>query len=193
MANLFDPANAPTGVPTNIIVGDFVQFKISEYSEDYPNTAYTMTFLARIATGNSTEITFDATASGDDYLFSVGSSTSENFDVGHYHYQLEIKRNSDNERLIVDRGEIDVLTDLDNNIDPRTHAEIMLGKIEGLLEGKADADVSSYSINNRSLTKLSPDELVEWRDYYRREVADQKRQESITHGRKTSATILMRF
>lgn len=193
MANLFDPANAPTGVPTNIVVGDFVQFKITEYSEDYPNTAYTMTFLARSATGNSTEITFDATASGDDYLFSVGSSTSENFDVGHFHYQLEIKRNSDNERLIVDRGEIDILTDLDNNIDPRTHAEIMLGKIEGLLEGKADADVSSYSINNRSLTKLSPDELVEWRDYYRREVADQKRQEAITHGRKTSATILMRF
>jgi len=193
VANLFDPANAPTGVPTNIVVGDFVQFKITEYSEDYPNTAYTMTFLARSATGNSTEITFDATASGDDYLFSVGSSTSENFDVGHFHYQLEIKRNSDNERLIVDRGEIDILTDLDNNIDPRTHAEIMLGKIEGLLEGKADADVSSYSINNRSLTKLSPDELVEWRDYYRREVADQKRQEAITHGRKTSATILMRF
>ena len=193
MANLFDPANAPTGVPTNIVVGDFVQFKITEYSEDYPNTAYTMTFLARSATGNSTEITFDATASGDDYLFSVGSSTSENFDVGHFHYQLEIKRNSDNERLIVDRCEIDILTDLDNNIDPRTHAEIMLGKIEGLLEGKADADVSSYSINNRSLTKLSPDELVEWRDYYRREVADQKRQEAITHGRKTSATILMRF
>ena len=122
MANLFDPANAPTGVPTNIVVGDFVQFKITEYSEDYPNTAYTMTFLARSATGNSTEITFDATASGDDYLFSVGSSTSENFDVGHFHYQLEIKRNSDNERLIVDRGEIDILTYLDNNIDPRTHA-----------------------------------------------------------------------
>ena len=170
-----------------------MQFKISEYSADYPNTAYTVTFLARIATGANTEITFDATASGDDYLFSVGSSTSEGFDAGHYHYQLEIKRNSDNERLIVDRGEIDVLTDLDNNIDPRTHSEIMLGKIESILEGKADADVSSYSINNRSLTKLSPDELVQWRDYYRREVADQKRQEAITHGRKTSATILMRF
>lgn len=193
MANLFDPANAPTGVPTSIVVGDFVQFKISEYSADYPNTAYTMSFLARIATGANTEFTFDATASGEDYLFSVGSSTTENYDAGHYHYQLEIKRNSDNERLIVDRGEIDILTDLDNNIDPRTHAEIMLGKIEGILEGKADADVSSYSISGRSLTKFSPEELVQWRDYYRREVADQKRQEAITHGRKTSATILMRF
>lgn len=193
MANLFDSANAPTGVPTEVVVGDFVQFKITQFSEDYSNSLFTMRFVARISTGGSTEIKVDATSLGDDYLFAVPSSTSANYSVGDYHYQLEIERNSDNERIIVDRGQIKVSTDFDNQVDPRHHAEIMLGKIEGILEGKADSDVSSYSIAGRSLTKLSPDELVQWRDYYRREVSAIKRKEAIKHGRKPKSTILLRF
>lgn len=193
MANLFDSANAPTGVPTEIVVGDFVQFKITQFSDDYSNSLFTMRFVARIATGGASEIKVDATASGDDYLFTVSSATSASYDVGHYHYQIEIERDSDNERIIVDRGELDIVTDFDNQVDPREHAEIMLTKIESILEGKADSDVSSYSIAGRSLTKLSPEELVQWRDYYRREVSAIKRQEAIKHGRKPKSTILLRF
>jgi len=193
VANLFDSANAPVGVPTEVVIGDFIQFKITQFSADYDNTLHTMRFVARIATGNSSEIKFDATASDDDYLFTVSSSVSEDYDVGHYHYQLEIERDSDNERIVVDRGEIDFVTDFDDNVDPRHHAEIMLDKIESILEGKADSDVSSYSINGRSLSKFSPDELVQWRDYYKREVAAIKRKEAIKHGRKSKATILGRF
>lgn len=193
MGNLFDSANAPVGVPTEVVIGDFIQFKITQFSSDYDNTLFTMRFVARIATGGNTEVKVDATASGDDYLFSIASAASSAFTVGHYHYQLEIERDSDNERVVVDRGEIDVLTDFDNQVDPRHHAEIMLDKIESILEGKADSDVSSYSINGRSLSKFSPDELVQWRDYYRREVAAHKRKEAIKHGRKSKATILGRF
>lgn len=193
MANLFDSANAPTGVPTEVVVGDFIQFKITQFSEDYSNSAHTMRFVARISTGGSTEIKVDATSLDDDYLFAIPSATSTNYTVGEYHYQLEIERNSDNERIIVDRGQIKVSTDFDNQVDPRHHAEIMLGKIESVLEGKADSDVSSYSIAGRSLTKLSPDELVQWRDYYRREVSAIKRKEAIKHGRKPKSTILLRF
>ena len=193
MGNLFDSANAPTGVPTEIVVGDFIQFKITQFSTDYSNSLFTMRFVARISTGGATEVSVAATASGDDYLFVVPSATSANYTVGTYHYQLEIERNSDNERIVVDRGEIDILTDFDNQVDPRHHAEIMLAKIESILEGKADSDVSSYSIAGRSLTKLSPDELVQWRDYYRREVSAIKRKEAIKHGRKPKSTLLLRF
>lgn len=193
MGNLFDSANAPTGVPTEIVVGDFVQFKITQFSEDYSNSLFTMRFVARISTGGSTEIKVDATSLDSDYLFAIPSATSANYTVGEYHYQIEIERNSDNERIIVDRGQIKVSTDFDNQVDPRHHAEIMLGKIEGILEGKADSDVSSYSINGRSLSKFTPDELVQWRDYYRREVSAIKRKEAIKHGRKPKSTILLRF
>jgi len=193
VANLFDSANAPVGVPTEVVIGDFIQFKITQFSSDYDNTLFTMRFVARISTGGSSEIKVDATALEDDYLFTIASATSAAFTVGEYHYQLEIERNSDNERVVVDRGQITVSTDFDDNVDPRHHAEIMLDKIESILEGKADSDVSSYSINGRSLSKFSPDELVQWRDYYKREVGLIKRKEAIKHGRKPKSTILGRF
>lgn len=193
MANLFDSANAPTGVPIEIVKGDFIQFKITEFSADYSNALHTMRLIARIATGGSSEIIITATASDSDYLFSVPSATSAEYTAGEYHYQIEIERDSDNERIVVDRGQIDVLLDFDDNVDPRHHAEIMLDKIEAILEGKADADVSSYSINGRSLNKFSPEELVKWRDYYKAEVANIKRKERIKHGRGAGFTILGRF
>ena len=193
MANLFDSANAPDGVPEEIFVGDFVQFKITQFSADYSNSLHTMRLVSRIATGSNTEITITATSLDDDYLFSVPSATSADYNVGHYHYQLEIERDSDNERIIVDRGAIDIKTDYDNNVDVRHHSEIMLGKIESILEGKADSDVSSYSIAGRSLTKFGIDELLQWRDYYRREVNQIKKKERIKHNRKTKSTIIGRF
>lgn len=193
MANLFDSANAPEGVPEEVFIGDFIQFKISTFSTDYPNSTHTMRLVARISTGGNTEITITAGTLDDDYLFSVASSASANYTVGEYHYQIEIERNSDSNRIIVDRGQIKVSTDYDNNVDPRHHSEIMLGKIESILEGKADSDVSSYSIQGRSLTKLGIEELLDWRNYYRREVNELKKREKLKHGRPTKSTIFGRF
>jgi hypothetical protein len=86
------------------------------------------------------------------------------------------------------------LVDLDaNNVDPRTHAEIMVAKIESLLQGKADSDVSNYSIGNRSLTKLSFEELMNAREYYQREVVRHMNEEKVRHGKTGSSTIRVRF
>ena len=194
MANLFDVDNAPKEVPKSIVIGDLVQFKLTEYSTDYDNTAHTMTFMARSGTGANVEFSIAASNSGDDYLFSASSAATSAFVAGLYHYQIEVLETSTNNRLILDQGELDVTVDLDvNAVDPRTHAEKMLQKIEAVLENRADADVSSYSIAGRSLTKMSPEELLTWRNNYRREVKAYRRKLDVKHGRKTSSTILMGF
>ena len=194
MANLFDADNAPKEVPRSIVIGDLVQFKLTQYSTDYPNTSHSMTFMARSGTGANVEFSIAASNSGDDYLFSASSAATSAFTAGLYHYQIEVLETSSNNRLILDQGELDVTVDLDvNAVDPRTHAEKMLQKIEAVLENRADADVSSYSIAGRSLTKMTPEELLTWRDNYRREVKAYRRQLDVKHGRKTSSTILMRF
>jgi len=194
MANAFDAANAPEGEPTEIVVGDFLQWKRSDLVEDYPTNAYTATYVARISGGGSNEITIVGTGHTTHYLFTVLGSVSDDFNPGHYYYQLEIKRNSDNERVIVDRGHFDAIPDLDvNQADPRSHAEIMLGKIESLLSGKADADVSSYSIAGRSLTKLTFEELTNARNFYKQEVLKETNALDIKHGRKGASTIQVRF
>jgi hypothetical protein len=194
MANLFDAANAPTTEPVTVVVGDFIQWKRTDLGTDYPNNLYTATYVARITGGGANEITLTGTASGEDYLFTVESADSADFAPGYYHWQLEIVRNSDSNRIVVDRGVFTAIVDLDvNQSDPRTHAEIMISKIESLLSGKADADVSSYSIAGRSLTKLSFSELVEARDYYKREYQKEVIAERIRRGKSTGATVKVRF
>ena len=194
MANLFDADNAPKEVPKSIVIGDLVQFKLTQFSTDYPNTSHSMTFMARSGEGANVEFSIAASNSGDDYLFSASSAATSAFTAGLYHYQIEVLETSSNNRLILDQGELDVTVDLDvNAVDPRTHAEKMLQKIEAVLENRADADVSSYSIAGRSLTKMSPEELLTWRNNYRREVKAYRRKLDVKHGRKTSSTILMGF
>lgn len=194
MANRFDPANSPIIEPERIVVGDFIQWRRTDLGTDYPNDAYTATYVARITGGGSSEIQIAGTAYNSDYLFSASSSVSENFTAGFYHYQLEMVRNSDSERIVIDRGTFTAAVDLDvNGTDPRSHAEIMVDKIETVLQGRADADVLSYSINGRSLSKMPPNELVEWRDYYKREFLMEKRRERIRRKIASGATIVARF
>lgn len=194
MANLFDTDNAPTIEPDQIVVGDRVTWRKKNIGSDYPSTAYSVTYVSRISSGGgSHEFQVSGAADGNDYLFTITSTASASFDLGHHHWQLEVTRTSDSERIVIQTGSWDIITDLDNNVDPRSHSEIMLDKIETVLQGRADADVLSYSINGRSLSKIPPSELVEWRDYYRREASLEHKEDHVRNGRAHGGTIKVRF
>lgn len=194
MANAFDALNAPEGEPRKIVVGDFLQWKRSDLVSDYPTADYSVEYVARITGGGSNEIKVSATGQTTHYLISVSSTVSEDFDPGVYHWQLEVTRNSDSERIVADRGYFEAIPDLDvNQADPRSHAEIMLTKIESLLSGKADSDVTNYSIAGRSLTKMTFEELLNARNFYKAEVTRENNALDIKHGRKGASTIQVRF
>jgi len=184
----------PEGYPSTIVPGDFVQFKRTDLVANYDPTLYTMEFIARIA-GGGNEIKITATDATTHYLFQASSTITSVFNVGDYHWQLDVIRNSDSERYTLERGHnLMVVADLDqNNSDPRTHEEITLDKIRGLLQGKADADVSSYSIAGRSLTKMTFSELTEAEDYFAKKVKSQQAKLDGQNNRDTGATIQVRF
>jgi hypothetical protein len=196
MANLFDAANAPEGEPKEVVVGDFIQWKRSDLT-DYPTSSgYTAEYVARITGGGSNEIKLPQSASSTDdyYLFTVSSDTSASFLPGLYHWQLEITQTSSGNRIVVDTGDFTAIPDMDSNqADPRIHAEIMVDKIEALLQGKADSDVANYSIAGRSLTKLSFQELLDARDHYKREIVKHTNNELIKKGKSNGSTIQVRF
>ena len=194
MANLFDVDHVREGEPTEIVVGDFLQWKRSDLVADYPPAEYSAEYVARITGGGANEIKLPSTENVNYYLFTVPSADSVDFEPGYYHWQLEITQTSSGNRVVVDQGDFNVLPDLDNNqADPRIHAEIMIAKIETILAGKADSDVSNYSIAGRSLTKLSFAELMDARDRYKRELVQHENKENAKRGRKTAATIKVRF
>jgi hypothetical protein len=194
MANLFDAANAPEGEPLEIVVGDFIQWKRSDLVQDYPLASYSAQYVARITGGGSTEVTIPATETGGTYVFTASSSTTSGFEPGYYHWQLEVIQTSSSNRLVVDRGEFTALADLDvNGADPRSHAQIMIDKIESILQGKADSDVGSYSIAGRSLTKMSFAELMTARDQYKAEFQQEVVKDRARRGKPTGSTIKVRF
>ncbi|MCH9836032.1 hypothetical protein K0U83_10240 [bacterium] len=194
MANLFDAANAPEVEPLKFVLGDFVQWKRSDLVADYPVALYSAQYVARISGGGSTEFTVVATEAGGTYLFTIPSATSSGFTAGDYHWQLEIVRTSDSSRIVIQRGDWSAIVDLDDNgSDPRSHAQIMIGKIESILQGKADSDVGSYSIAGRSLTKMSFAELMDARDLYKAEFQQEVVKDRIRRGKASGATVKVRF
>lgn len=196
MANLFDATNAPEGEPLEVVPGDYLIWKKTAIAQDYPPASYTATYVARITGGGSSEVQVTGTSGGGGsyYLFTVSSETSAGFTPGLYHWQLEIVQNSTSNRIVVERGEFTALADLDiNGSDPRSHAQIMIAKIESILSGKADSDVSNYSIAGRSLTKMTFAELMEARDRYKAEFQREVIKDRVRRGKSSGATVKVRF
>lgn len=195
MANRFDIDEAPDGkTPETIIIGDYLLWKRTDLVSDYPLATHSMEYVARITGGGSTEIKVAATESNGTYVFEVSSATSAAYIAGFYHWQLEVTETASSNRAVLERGTFTAIEDLDvNGADPRSHAEIMITKIESVLQGKADADVASYSINGRSLTKMSFTDLIDARNFYRQEYAKERQKERADAGETTGATILVRF
>jgi len=194
MANLFDAANAHDVEPLKFVLGDFVQWKRSDLLTDYPLASYSAQYVSRLSGGGNTEFTVVATEGDGTYLFTIPSATSSGFVAGDYHWQLEIVRTSDSSRIVIARGDWSLLVDLDvNGSDPRSHAQIMIGKIESILQGKADSDVGSYSIAGRSLTKMSFSELMDARDKYKSEYAQELIRSRLEVGKPSGSTVKVRF
>lgn len=195
MANRFDIDAAPDGQqPETIVIGDYLLWKRSDLVDDYPVASHSMEYVARITGGGATEIKVAATTGTGTYVFEVTSATSATYIAGFYHWQLEATETSSGNRVVLERGTFTAVEDLDiNGADPRSHAEIMIAKIESILQGKADADVSSYSINGRSLTKMSFQDLIDARNFYRQEHQKELQKERADAGENTGSTVLVRF
>jgi hypothetical protein len=194
MANLFDPTNAPETEPLTFVLGDFVQWKRTDLVTDYPLATYSAQYVSRLSGGGNTEFAVVGAETGGTYLFTIPSATSADFVTGDYHWQLEIVRTSDSSRIVVQRGDWSILVDLDvNGSDPRSHAQIMVGKIESILQGKADSDVGSYSIAGRSLTKMSFAELMDARDKYKAEFTQELVKTRLQAGKPSGSTVKVRF
>ena len=194
MANLFDTDLARETEPEKIVAGDRLIFKRTDLGTDYANGSYTLKYSARLEGTGSTEIEITASASGDDYLVQVNSLTTASYVAGTYQWQAYITRNSDSQRLTIDQGSWEVVANRDAaTTDPRSHPRIMVEKIESILEGRAGADVNSYSLNGRSLTKIPIPELMEFRSKYKAEYLREVRRERARNGVGTGATVLVRF
>lgn len=195
MVNLFDQNNALTTEPTSVVIGTLVQWKRADLSDVYAPASYDLIYNIRLKNGAGVDKSVTATTAADgSFLTSLTSNITTTMVAGDYVWQAFISRKSDSAKVAVGTGELQLLSNLDQNgADNRSHAQIMVEKIQSLLEGRADKDVSSYSIQGRSLSKMSVTDLMMWRDYYRKEVAKEKQDALIAAGKASNATVKVRF
>lgn len=196
MANLFDRENYPTQEPDLLVVGDRWTWRRPDLVADYPTADYALTyeFHEDSGGGGSHKFTVTATETTTDYIVEIASATTATYTAGEYNWYAFITRSSDSQRIAIDEGHTKLELDFTNtNADNRSHAKKVLDAIEAVLENRASQDQMSYSIAGRSLSRMSIDDLMRFRDRYRAEYNREIKLKRIKNEQDTGNTIKARF
>jgi hypothetical protein len=187
-------------IPSTLRAGDTIEW--DETVSDYPATDdWTLAFV--LTKYGASLITITASSSGADYAISVLPAVSRLWAAGTYSWQAYVYKDDGatptpaiTEKYTLESGQVEILPDITqatSTSDLRSHAKKTLEAIEALLEGKATADVLSYSIGGRSLSKMSPEELIKWRSFYKTEYERELEAEGIARGLDSPRRVGVRF
>jgi hypothetical protein len=183
-------------IPETLRAGDTISW--NESLSDYPATSgWTLGFSLRAK--DLPPITITASSSGADYAIVLTAPTTKAYKAGDYFWQAYLYKGTApdfTERYSIASGRIEILPNLviiTSETDLRSHAKKVLDAIESLLEGKATADILSYSIAGRSISKMTATELIEWRSFYKTEYEREIEAEAISKGLDSPRRIGVRF
>ena len=195
MANLFNSSNYPEVEPSLLQLGDFWSWKRTDLNNDYSNSLYVLSYeFNLIDCSTHANFTITASASGDDYVVEVASATTATYTKGNYNWVSYITRSSDSARIKIGEG----FTEIEDNFattstSVRSHAKKVLDAIEAVIENRASMDQSSMSIAGRSLSRLSIDELMTFRDRYRAEYLKEVKRARIKNKKPSGNIIGVKF
>lgn len=195
MSNIFDRVNYPTQEPDTLVVGDRWVWRRDDLVSDYPLDEYALEYrFTEDSTGNTNAFTISATEAESTYLVEIASAVTASLTAGDYQWAAFIIRSSDNQRVVIDQGRTEILPNLQNTTaDLRSHAKKVLDAIEAVLENRASQDQMSYSIAGRSLSRMSIDDLMTFRNRYRAEYLREIKLARIKNKQDSGNTIKVRF
>ena len=195
MSNIFDRVNYPTQEPDTLVVGDRWVWRRDDLVSDYPLDEYALeSRFTEDSTRNTNAFTIAATEAESTYLVEIASAVTASLTAGDYQWAAFIIRSSDNQRVVIDQGRTEILPNLQNTTaDLRSHAKKVLDAIEAVLENRASQDQMSYSIAGRSLSRMSIDDLMTFRNRYRAEYLREIKLARIKNKQDSGNTIKVRF
>ena len=196
MSNAFDRENYPQKEPSTLVLGDYWAWKRDDLADTYPIGSYALTYEFHEDSGGGGvhKFTLTATETNDTYYIEAASSSTTGYAVGDYIWEAYITKASDSNRVMVDSGRTTISQNLaDTNADLRSHAKKVLDAIEAVIENRASMDQSSMSIAGRSLSRMSIDELMTFRDRYKAEYLKEIKLARIRNGQGTGNTPKVRF
>ena len=194
MANQFSSTNYPTTEPETLTLGDRWLWKRTDIGSDYAPASYALSYRARLLGSGSTNFSFTASESGDDYIVEIPSATTANYTAGTYSWAMYITRSSDSQRIKLDSGKFEVVENLvTSSADPRSHAGKMVDYLETTLESLAQKLTTAYSVSDRSNTLRSMDEVRGELSYYNTVFRREVQKDRAKSGKRTGQNILVRF
>lgn len=163
--------------PTTIHAGDTWEWTRTE--AEYPAGTWSLTYHLRNA---SAAYNVTATADGTTHSVSVPAATTATYKPGRYDWIARVTDGTDT--FTVDTGSLTILPNLGATgaQDGRSYERRVLDAIEAVLEGRASHDQASYSIGNRSLSRMSIAELMTFRDKFKAAVLKQEREARLAKG-----------
>jgi len=162
--------------PARIVAGDTASW--TAQLGDYPASAgWVLTYYLSKLGATATPIEITTSPSGSDHLVSVPASETSTWDPGSYRWTAVVSKGT--ERHSAGSGTFLVMPDPSSSHDARTHAEKCLASIETALVsavGTATVECELDGVRVRKNRK----ELLELREYYRREVNRERGRSPIT-------------
>ena len=196
MSNKFDRENYPSQEPIELVVGDYWVWKKDDLATDYPTDSYSLSyeFHCDSGGGGNHQFTINAVEANNTYYIEVPTTTTDNYNPHDYIWGAYITRTSDSSRVQVGEGKITILPNLaDTNADLRSHAKKVLDSLEAVIEGRATIDQSSMSIAGRSLSRMSVDELLTFRNRYKSEYLQEVKLSRLKNHNVSGNTIGVKF
>lgn len=195
MANKFDRTNYPTQEPYQLQLGDRWVWVREDLNNDYDTDDYSLSYEFNIVDGSTAvNFTITATEANDKYYVEVGSSTTANYTKGNYHWYAYITRSSDSERIMIDEGYTEIVDNYaTTSSDIRSHAKTCLDAIEAVIENRASIDQQSMSIAGRSLSRMSIDDLLSFRNYYKAEYLKEVKKQRAKNNSASGNIIRVKF
>jgi hypothetical protein len=178
-------APIPSVEPTSFAAGETVLW--TKAVANYPSTdGWSLIYSIR-GPANFPDVTASAQADGT-YSINIPVTTTTPLTAGGYSWVSHAyKAGPPIERYRIANGVIVVLPDLTvTGLTVLSHAAKMLPLIEALIEGRVPKDVQRYVIGNRQLDKIPIRELYLLRNFYRAEVARERRPTKANPGRVVS-------
>ena len=178
----------PTTEPTEFMAGNTVDW--TKTLADFPaSDGWTVTHAFVNSAGT---FTTTSTADGDDHLTTITAAISADISAGDYRWQAYATKGA--ERYPAGSGATTVKANFATGAtDGRGHAKTVLDALEAVMENRASSDQASVSIGGRSISKLSPAELIEFISFYRREYASEVKAERIAAGLGHRGKVRVRF
>jgi len=195
--NQFDNSNAPHKTPKSIVAGDYVAWRNSSYVTDYDPALYTLAYNLRLEGTPAREFVVTATEDSSEYLFEVSVAESAALQLGLWYWDLYVTQISDSKRITLDQGQIKVVANkAEASDDPRTLPRKMISEIERAMLSRAtnnQLDTLAYSLGVETSATRDSEKLMNWRDYWRKELIKANRKWRARNGLPHSGIVKVQF